>query len=99
MTTGISSRIFKISPDLRLFPCLVMDVTIGDLKNDSLANLMQKAADAFAQVESPRSDICGNCHFLVKCEGCFAEGLLHKDLVEECIWYEDNKKWLNAVAI
>lgn len=88
MNCGAGSRTVKLSPDGVLSPCPLLDLPMGKIEDNSLATIFKKNSKLYSQIKSPGSDICGNCDYIIKCDGCFAEGLLNKNKVDTCIWYE-----------
>jgi radical SAM protein with 4Fe4S-binding SPASM domain len=93
---GAGYRFFSISPDFKLYPCLMIDVPFGDAKNKSFIDY-QNLYKKYSQINSPNRDICENCDLLLKCERCISEGLFNKNKVEYCRWYAKNKYFLKEI--
>jgi radical SAM protein with 4Fe4S-binding SPASM domain len=86
---GAGSRFYRISPDFKLYPCSLIDSPIGEVTVDSLFKLFQESPQKYTKITAPDKNSCGNCRLFVKCEGCLAEGLLNKDKIKECLWYNN----------
>jgi radical SAM protein with 4Fe4S-binding SPASM domain len=86
---GAGARFYRISPDFKLYPCSLIDSPIGEVTVDSLFDLFQESPQKYTKITAPGKNSCGNCRLFVKCEGCLAEGLLNKDKVKNCLWYNN----------
>jgi len=86
---GAGSRFYRISPDFKLYPCILIDIPIGDLNVESMYGLFQDSPRKYTKIPGPSKKICGDCNYLLRCEGCFAEGFVNKDKVKKCLWYDN----------
>jgi radical SAM protein with 4Fe4S-binding SPASM domain len=85
---GAGFRLYKITPDFRLYPCAMMDYEIGDLNTYGLEELLEKSSNIFPTLDRPCSKVCGKCKFINLCRNCPSEGLVNRKHINTCKWFD-----------
>ena len=85
-TCGAGTRLLVIGPTLRVRPCPMMSLTVGDLRTDSLESILLTSNRLFAGMRPPEPDTCRDCPLESACHGCVAEGRINAARVPECPW-------------
>lgn len=84
----------RIKPNLDVTPCPMIEITMGNLKEESIDNVMKRASKSYFLLETPQEKFCSKCERKEDCKDCSAKGYNNKDRVENCVWYEESKKYL-----
>jgi radical SAM protein with 4Fe4S-binding SPASM domain len=79
-----------ITPEGCVTPCVLIPITIGDLKRQSFAEIWS-SSPLIRRLQAPRrfGGRCASCRFLEKCGGCRASALAEGNL-----WGEDPHCWI-----
>lgn len=83
---GLGQTLLKVSPEGLVFPCLMSTMCIGNLNNNSIAEIQRRTSRLFENIESPGKPTCTSCKYCMLCDRCIVEGLLHCDNLAMCAW-------------
>lgn len=89
MNCGAGFRVIKISPLFIISPCPMMQLSIGDLYEESMEDIFRRNSQIFLNLRRPFDDTCKNCNLVEDCKNCIAEGFNNKDKVDNCGWYSE----------
>lgn len=86
---GAGYKLYKISYNLEVTPCVTMEYSLGNLKNENLCDIIKRNYKSFMNLDVPCKNICGDCKQLEKCERCISKAMQYKRNIKKCIWYEN----------
>lgn len=76
-----------------IYPCLSLPITLGNIRNTSIENVMKSSiATYFQTCISPDKENCGLCEKLRECRGCIAKAYSNE---ENCIFMDKFLEELN----
>lgn len=84
---GAGYKIYKISYNLKVTPCVTMEYSLGDLNYETLEDIIKRNYKSFMHLNAPCKKICGNCQLLDKCEKCISKAMQYKNNIKQCNWY------------
>lgn len=85
---GAGYKMYKISYDLNVTPCVTMEYSLGNLGNEKLYQIIKRNYHKFKDLKTPCKNVCGACDMLDKCNKCVSKAMQYKSSVERCIWFE-----------
>jgi len=85
---GAGYKTYKISYDLEITPCIVMNYSLGNLKKEDFRKIIKNNYEKFRSLRIPCRAICGSCEMLDNCDGCVAKVIQYKNQVKACHWYK-----------
>ena len=91
---GAGYKLIKIGADMSVTPCAMMDRKIGDLKENSISEVLQKTSINFSNIISPNDELCCECTLKEKCSKCMVKSLNNKNFIEKCNWFEAQNVFL-----
>ncbi|MCK4260753.1 MAG: radical SAM protein [Halanaerobiales bacterium] len=81
---GAGHMMLSILADGTVTPCLSLQTKIGNVKKQSLFDILQSDIISFFRGQkAPNLETCQDCSYFVFCEGCFAKAITMK---KECDW-------------
>ncbi|MCI1902672.1 MAG: PqqD family peptide modification chaperone [Enterococcaceae bacterium] len=95
---GAGYKTIKITPQMIVTPCAMMQLNIGDLKKESLTRVLERSYINFSKLEFPQKDYCENCLEEEYCHDCISESIIRKNNVENCTWEDSQHEVLNALT-
>ncbi len=84
---GMGYRFFRIDPEFNLYPCPLSQDILGNLKKTPLSFFTNKETK-YHQIKPPQKEICGECEMFFLCSGCISQGLINRNKVEKCAWFD-----------
>jgi radical SAM protein with 4Fe4S-binding SPASM domain len=85
---GAGYALIDIKPNLDVTLCPTTMLKLGNLREQSIHEIMERHGDSFNSFISPCAKFCKDCIKRNICKGCIAQGLVWKDKVSKCPWYE-----------
>lgn len=89
---GAGYGLIRIRPDLSITPCPMTEFNLGNLKDNSIYDIMNKANKVFCDFEFPQEKYCQGCEKENECKNCTAQGFNNKNKVKYCFWYDNVKE-------
>lgn len=71
---GFGQTILRISPSGEVFPCILSDLKIGDLKKEEITDIQKKYSRELEKISPPCAATCKGCEFENVCNNCINEG-------------------------
>jgi AdoMet-dependent heme synthase len=87
---GAGYRIIKVNPDFFVTPCLMIDHIIGDLKKNTIREILKADNSYYSNISSPSEKECAGCENQVLCKNCIAQGLIQSKSIVKCEWKQRN---------
>lgn len=94
---GMGYNILKVSPNGDVYPCVISDIIIGNIKTKTLSDFLKDNCFKFINLERPNKKYCNDCDFEELCGACIMEGLLYCKKNTECMWYKEQKDILQKL--
>ncbi|MEA2054773.1 MAG: PqqD family peptide modification chaperone [Candidatus Thermoplasmatota archaeon] len=98
---GAGYRMLVISPTGEVRPCPIISderLVIGNIKNEGIKNILNhRIAKTLPEVIAPIKEICGECKYFYRCEGCIGTGLVQCTEIEDCNWAKKELRKLPKV--
>ncbi len=88
---GAGSKMIAIKPNMDITPCVTSDLVLGNLEKQSIDEIMSNCGKKFHDFVAPSSDLCRGCKNEKICRNCMVQGLIQKNTVKHCKWYESQK--------
>lgn len=85
---GAGTRLLSISPELDVFPCSVLKIPLGNLRDNKLIEIIKKPKIDFSNIICPSKAICEDCEYMQQCQNCMAQGTINSSKVDFCKWKE-----------
>lgn len=95
---SLGHRIIRVRPNLDITPCNLIELRLGNLKEQSIEEIMSKYGQILHDLIVPCHRICGDCEKLDVCKNCPAKGLTLKNKVKNCKWFENQKDILSLLT-
>jgi MoaA/NifB/PqqE/SkfB family radical SAM enzyme len=89
---GAGYMILRFKENMDVTPCPIIEFRLGNLLEQSFEKIMQEYAHKFSKFHSPCEQFCKTCEKKDYCAGCTACGITSKEKVQQCNWYENQKK-------
>lgn len=86
---GAGYKLLRIDPCMNIHPCIMIDLPLMNLKNNTILDYAVKYSNFFDNVEPPNEEHCAGCPLENKCKGCIAEAIINKFETDYCSWYEN----------
>jgi AdoMet-dependent heme synthase len=88
---GAGTKLLCLDPTLKVRPCPLMGVQLGDLTSESILDVVKRGSASLSRVAAPSGEACGDCSQLSHCRGCIAEGIVNSKRLPGCGWLEREK--------
>ena len=94
---SLGHKMIRVRPNLDITPCNLMEAKLGNLKEQSIEEIMSQYGKMLHDLIVPCRRLCGDCEKINVCKNCPAQGLASKDKVKNCKWFENQKDVLNLL--
>ncbi|EIW6615257.1 PqqD family peptide modification chaperone [Clostridium perfringens] len=85
---GAGYNIIRIKPNFDVTPCTMTEFKMGNLRINTIFDIMHKCNKIFYEIQCPRKSICKDCKKIDDCKNCIAIGYNNKDKVKNCKWFK-----------
>lgn len=96
---GAGYKMLRISTNFNVYPCLMADYLIFDLKKNSLMDYIEQKSCKFSLIKSPNNEYCDKCDNLYLCNNCLAQGFIQAKRNMNCKWYNLNKNKFDSITL
>ena len=97
---GCGYKLIRLRPDFSITPCPMIDGVIGNLKEESFDDIMERGTRNFMQLCLPKTDrskMCESCQYGDDCGECVAMALINdRNSNGQCKWASQNN-FLNCI--
>ena len=95
---GMGQTVIKISPTGNVSPCLMSDIVIGNISDETISAIQRKYSRIFEEIRIPSHQFCSECENAVVCENCINEGTIHCKKAPSCKWYTSQSQFFNKIS-
>lgn len=88
---GMGYDMVKISPDGLIYPCILSESPVGDIKNRGLKDFIINKSSVFTDLKKPGKEFCSECEYESTCNGCIVQGMMKFKDAKLCKWYDSQK--------
>lgn len=88
---GAGYNVILIKPNLDVTPCPMLNISLGNLNDASIEEIMQIYGEQFHNSISPSEKTCGKCNLKEICGDCIGCAFENKSNVKLCKWYESKE--------
>lgn len=99
LSCGAGYKILRIRPNLDITPCALSNLKIGNLCNETLEEACKRLNRIFPKMVNPNKNTCNSCDNYYKCRHCLAQGLINKNTISNCYWYNKNEEILSDLFL
>lgn len=96
---SLGHKIIRVRPNLDITPCNLIESKLGNVKEQSIEEIMYRYGKMFHDLVVPCRRVCGNCEKIDICKNCPAEGLTEKNKVKNCKWFDSQKDVLSLLSV
>jgi radical SAM protein with 4Fe4S-binding SPASM domain len=94
---GYGHKMLKISAEGYVYPCLLSETIIGDLKVSKVKDILKKFSQIFSELRAPSNEYCNNCKYKLLCKNCINEALHYCKKASNCLWVEAQKDKIKQI--
>jgi len=84
---GLGTTMLKISPTGEVNPCLMCDIKIGDISEETLVDIQKKWSRVWERIQPPDAETCASCEKEKLCHDCVVEGMIYGEGNSQCHWW------------
>lgn len=96
---SLGHKIIRVRPNLDVTPCNLIESKLGNVKEQSIEEIMYRYGKMFHDLVVPCRRVCGDCEKIDICKNCPAEGLTEKNKVKNCKWFDSQKDVLSLLSV
>ena len=96
---SLGHKIIRVRPNLDITPCNLIESRLGNVEEQSIKEIMSQYGKMLHDLIVPCRRVCGNCEKINICKNCPAQGLILKNKVKNCKWFDSQKDVLSLLSV